>query len=160
MVSYVTRMPAGVAGAVTRSDSLTIEPQRNDTSNPVTAFGTFVKTVSGLIQAIASGDAASVITGVAIRPYPAQSATNGFGPAAPAAGGIIDRMRRGYFAAVLAAGTAAKDGAVFVRVTAGSGRAVGAIETAADSGNCVQVVGAFFTGPADANGIVEIAFRI
>ncbi|KAA2237678.1 structural cement protein Gp24 [Salinarimonas soli] len=160
MVSYVTRIPAGVVGAVSRSDSLTIEPGQNDTVNPVTAYGTFVKTVSGKMQAVASGDAASVVTGVATRPYPAQSTTNGLGAATPPAGVVIDRLKRGYFHAALAAGTAAKDGQVFVRVTAGSGRAVGAIEAAADGGNCVAVVGAVFTGPADANGITEIAFNI
>lgn len=159
MVAYITRMPAGIPGNISRTDSLTVQQEMLDTSN-LPAFGGFVKLVSGRIQAIASGDAATVIYGLLVRSFPTQSPTNAFGAASPIAGDLVDVMRRGYMQVALAAGTAAKGAQVFVRVTAGSGRAVGAIETVADSGNCVAVANCFFMGPADASGNVEIAFNI
>ena len=161
MPAFLRRMPAGIVGSITRANSgFTVEPALIDPTNPPTAYGQFVKLNGNNIRALASGDAATVVAGVVVRPYPFQSTTNGFGAAAPPASTYGDLLKRGYFSAALAAGTAARGAQVFVRITAGSGRAVGAIETAADAGNCVAVVGAFFTGPADANGITEIAYNI
>ena len=161
MVAYTTRVPAGFAGQITRDDSKTIVPEIIDASTPPTAFGSFVKLVSGKLQPIASGDAATVVHGVLVKSYPQQSSTNTLGAAStPPASGVIDVLRRGYIAVPLAQGTAAKKGQVYVRVTADTGKAVGDIETAADSAKCVAVSGCFFTGAADSNGVVEVEFNI
>jgi len=160
MVAYTTRMPSGFPGRITRSDSLTVEPNIIDASTPPTAFGSFVKLVSGKLQPIASGDAASVVYGVLVSAFPTQSNTTALGASTPPASGVIDVLRRGYVSVALARGTAVKGAAVFVRVTADTGKAVGDIETAADSAKCVAVPGAFFAGAADANGNVEISFAI
>ena len=163
MVAYTTRLPAGFPGQVSRDDALTIEPGIIDSGTPPTAFGTFCKVVSGKIQPIASGDAASVVHGLLSQPYPVQATTVTSAlssAAAPPSSGMIDVLRRGYMAVTLAQGTAAKKGQVYVRVTADTGKAVGDIETAADSAKCVAVTGCFFPGPADANGVVEVEFNI
>lgn len=161
MVAFISRMPVGVPGAVTRAEQgMTIQPELIDSTTPPTAYGQFVKLVAGKVQPVASGDAATVIMGLAVRAYPVQSATNALGVAAPPASGIINVLRRGYMAVTLAQGTAAKGAPVYVRATADTGKAVGDIETAADSGKCVAVPGAFFEGAADANGITEISFNI
>lgn len=160
MVAYTTRMGAGFAGAIARSDSLTVQPELIDSATPPTAYGIFVKLVSGKVQSIGAGDQASAIYGVLTRPFPAQSATNALGAAAPPASGVCDVLKRGYVSVVLAAGAATKGGQVYVRITAGSGRAAGAIEAGADGGNCIAVPGAVFMGAADANGVVEIAYNI
>lgn len=161
MTAFTYRMPAGIPGAISRESQATIEPNMLDTTGAPTAYGTVVKLVSGLIKAIASGDAASVVYGFLVRPFPFNDSTDGLGTGTvPTARRLCDVMRRGYMMVALAAGTAAKGGQVYVRVTAGSGRAVGAIETAADTGNCVAISGCTFMGAADASGNVEIAFNI
>lgn len=163
MVSYTTRMPSGFIGQVTRDDSKTIVSEIIDATTPPTAYGSFVKLVSGKLQPIASGDAASVVLGLLVQPFPVQASgvVSALDTAAtPPASGLADVMRRGYLAVKLAQGTAAKKGQVYVRVTADTGKAVGDIETAADSAKCVAVTGCFFTGAADANGVVEVEFNI
>lgn len=164
MVAYVTRVPAGFVGLVTRFDSITVQPEVVDSAAPPTAFGRFVKLVSGKVQPLASGDAGSVVYGVLVNPYPHQSTTNGLGTAAtPPTSGLLSIMKRGYIAVKLVVGTAAKNGAVYVVTTAGGSVAVEDIVTSASpagGGTAVAVTGAVFMGPADANGIVEIAYNI
>jgi hypothetical protein len=160
MVAYTYRMPAGVPGAVNRAQHATVEAQVFDGNNPVTAYGRFVKIVSEKVRPIASGDAASVVYGLLVRPFPANSSQEGIGVATPPTTGVAEVLRRGYMTVKLNQGTAAKNGQVYVRVTAAGGKLVGDIETAADSGNCVAVSGCVFTGPADAGGAVEVAFNI
>lgn len=132
MVAYVTRVPAGVVGAISRFDSLTVSQEVVDSATPPTAFGTVTKLVAGKLQPIAANDPASVIDGWLVRPYPAQSTTNAFGAAAAPVSGVVDRMRRGFMAVLLKAGTSVKDGPVFVRTVVNGAKAVGDIEAASD----------------------------
>ena len=60
----------------------------------------------------------------------------------------------------LASGTAARGGQVYARVTADTGKNVGDIEAADDTGKTVAVSGCTFMGPADADGNTEIAYNI
>ncbi|MNT89175.1 hypothetical protein D3C72_2298560 [compost metagenome] len=56
---------------------------------------------------------------------------------------------------------AAKGGTVYVRIAgAAAGKPLGGIEAAADSTNTVALTNAYFTGPKDAYGVVEVAFNI
>lgn len=164
MVAIVTRAPAGFPGRISRSDSLTAQQEIIDSGTPPTIFGGVVKMVSGKIQPIASGDAGSVAYGFLINPYPTQSSTNGLGSSpTPPTSGIADVLKRGYMTVPLAKGTAAKNGQVYVVTTAGGTVSVGDIVTSASpagGGTGVAVTGAFFMGPADAGGIVEIAYNI
>lgn len=132
MVAYVTRVPAGVVGAISRFDSVTVSQEVVDSATPPTAFGTVTKLVAGKLQPIAANDPASVIDGWLVRPYPAQSTTNAFGAAAPPVSGVVDRMRRGFMAVLLKAGTAVKDAPVFVRTVVNGAKAVGDVEAASD----------------------------
>lgn len=161
MVAFTYRMPSGIPGDVTRPSNSIIEPISADSAAPFTAYGVFMKTVSGKAQPIASGDAATVINGVLVRPYPSNAAASApLGSATPPTSGVLDRLVRGYITVKLSQGTAARDAAVYVRVTADTGKAVGDIETAADSGKCVAVTNCVFMGAADASGNVEIRFNI
>lgn len=160
MVSIITRAPAGFPGAITRSDSCTVEQEIIDSAVPPTRFGGVVKMVAGKLRGIAAGDASAACAGFLVRSFPTQSASNDLGVATPPTSGIADRLRRGFVAVPLAQGVAAKEGQVYVRTTADGGKLVGDIETAADGGACVAVTGALFTGPADAGGIVEVAYKI
>ena len=166
MVAYTTRVPAGFVGQVTRDDSLTIVPEIIDTSTPPTAFGQFVKLVSGKLQPVASGDAATVVYGVLVHAFPVQGGSTTGSIATPATAptsGVVSVLRRGFIAVKLVSGTAAKRGAVYVVTTAGGTSVVGDIVTSASpasGGTAVAVTGAYFTGPADSNGVVEIEFAI
>lgn len=159
MVAYTTRLPVGFPGRVSRSDSLTIQQEIIDSGTPPTVYGGAVKLVSGKLRPIASGDAATVVTGLLVCAYPTQSATNTFGATTPPTSGVADVLKRGYMTITLARGTAAKDGALYVRITAATGKAVGDFEVAADSGNCVAL-NAKFMGPSDSTGVTEVAYNI
>ena len=160
MVAFTYRMPAGIAGAVNRAEQATVEAQIFDASFPVTSYGRFVKIVSEKVRPIASGDAAAAVYGLLVRPFPTASSQEGIGVATPPTSGVAEVLRRGYMTIKLDRGTAAKAAAVYVRVTADTGKLVGDIETAADSAKCVAVPGCVFTGPADGGGAVEVAFNI
>lgn len=163
MTSYVTRAPVGFPGVVSRENSKTIQQELIDSATPPTAYGSVVKLVSGKLQPVASGDAGTVAFGWLVKAYPVQSTTNAYGAATPPTSGIIDVLRRGYMTITLKLGTAAKNGQVYVVTTAGGTVVVGDIVTAASpagGGTGVAVPGAFFEGPADANGVVEISHNI
>jgi hypothetical protein len=163
MVAITTRMGAGFPGRITRSDSLTVEQEIIDSGTPPTIYGGFVKTVSGKLQPVASGDAAGAYN-VLVNPYPTQSSTTGLGSSpTPPTSGVADVLKRGYVAVPLKLGTAAKDGQVYVVTTAGGTVVVGDIVTSASpagGGTAVAVTNCFFTGPADSNGFVEISKNI
>lgn len=161
MVSYVTRMPIGFPGRISREDSLTVEAVPVSQATPPTAYGQFVKLVAGVAQPLAASDPATVIYGLLVDPYPAQSSSDGFGAAVPPAGGIADVLRRGYIVVPLVGGTAVKGAPVYVVTTAAAGYPVGSIVTAATTGGATAVAAnATFEGPADASGNVEIAYNI
>lgn len=147
--AYLTRMPSGFAGDVTRKAEATVE---SGLMGADVAFGAPVKLdgTGKLSPLSAAGDA---VYGFMVRPYPTQDAQ-------ATAGSIQDCMRRGYMAARLARGTAARGAAVHVRIAAAEGKAVGDIEAAAVEDETVEVPGCIFMGAADDGGIVEIAFNI
>lgn len=163
MTAIVTRMPAGFPGAITRSDALTVTQEIIDSGTPPTVFGGVVKLVAGKLQPIASGDAAAVVYGLLVRSFPTQSASNAYGASTPPTSGIADVIRRGFMAVTLKLGTAVKAAQAYVVTTAGGTVVVGDIVTAtspAGGGTAVAITGAFFSGPADAGGIVELQYNL
>ncbi|MBU9153124.1 hypothetical protein KTD28_00710 [Burkholderia gladioli] len=165
--AYQFRMPAGFPGDLQRAEVATIETQLIDPAAPPTAFGVAVKLVNGKIQPINNAaDTAASVYGVNLRPYPIQgNGTDPLGTSTPPTSGATDVLKRGYEMVSLG-GTAAatKGGTVYVRVAgAATGKPLGGFEAAADStsANTVAMPASwYFTGPADANGVVEIAVNI
>jgi hypothetical protein len=155
-------MAAGIPGAINRTWAATVEAQVYDNANTFSSYGVPAKIVSGLLRPVASGDAASVVYGFLVRPYPAHSTNDPIGTSTPPTLGIANVMVRGYMTVQLNNTTAAtKNGQVYVRVaSAATGKPIGGIEAGADSGNCVAITGAFFMGAADASGNVEIRYNI
>lgn len=163
MVAYTTRMPSGIPGDVTRPASVHIEPAVLNSALPFAAYGVFGKIASGRFVPVTTGDAASAVYGLLVRPFPitGANASDPLGTAVPPTTGMADVLRRGYASVLLRAGTAAQNGQVHVRVAAASaGRPIGGIEAAADGSNTIAVAGCTFMGPADASGNVEIAYNI
>lgn len=153
------RMASGIPGDLSRRGAGTFESVVLDPTNPFPAYGLAGKTVNGKFVPIAGGDAASVINGILIRPYPIQTANaNGTGISTSKIG---DRMRRGYMTIQNNAGTPTVDGQVYVRVAAPSGaKVIGGFEAAADSTNTIAVPNCVFCDAGDAAGNVEIRFNI
>ena len=173
--AYLYNMPAGIPGAVNRvggGGKLDIEAQFMDPPNPITAYGLAgpIDAGSGDFRAMAGGD--TYAYGFLVRPFPTQATsasaysgqlplgTNN-APPAPPPGAVVDVLRSGYMTVLLyGAVAAAKGGQVYVRNAAADGtHPLGGVEASADGGNAIAIH-ATFTGPADANGNVEIAFNI
>lgn len=161
--AYLTRMPAGIPGDVSRKGLAKIEAGIMDADYPVTLYGVPVKEVSGKLRPFTTGDSATTVKGFSVRPFPIQpAASEALGAATPPTTMPLDLLRSGYMTVKNNAGTAAKGGAVYVRVVS-SGldtQPLGGIEADADGGDCVAITGCKFMGAADANGNVEIEFNI
>lgn len=164
MTAILSRAPTGFAGGVSRaSEGRVIQPELIYATTPPTAYGQFLKYNGSAVTPMASGDAATVFAGIAVRSYPVQSTTNAMGAAVPPTTGFIDMLRSGFVTLILALGTAAKGGQVYVVTTAGGTVNVGDLVTAASpagGGTAVAIVGAMFEGPAGPDGIVEISLNL
>jgi hypothetical protein len=160
--AIVYRMPFGVPGDLSRlAAQATVEGQIFG-ATAFTAYGVPVKLSSGtVIPAVGSGDA---IYGFLVRPFPVTgaSASDPLGTAVPPATGMANVLRRGYLNVYvqLGAATCALGSAVYFRTASASGgQPLGGIE-GATSGNNTAITGAAFMGPADANGMAEIAYNL
>lgn len=161
--AYLTRMPCGVAGDISRKELSKVEPRFMDSATPVTVYGVPVKLVTGKVYPFTTGDGSVVPYGFAVRPYPFQaSVSEALAAGTPNTNQPLDVLRSGYMTVKNNAGTPAIGGAVYVRVV-DSGlttQPLGGIEAAADGGDCVAIAGAIFMGSADADGNVEISYNI
>lgn len=160
--AYLTRMPVGVPGDVSRKELAKIEAGMMNPLKPVTAYGLPVKLVEGKWEPIESGDTiAGLVKGISVRPFPLQAVSSeALEVATPNPAQPLDVLRSGYITVKNNEGTPAKGGIVYCRKTAGEGETLGGIEAAADDGDCEAITGAFFTGEADVSGNVEIEFNI
>jgi hypothetical protein len=163
-------MPAGIAGECSRFNVVgtTIKPENQNTTTPFTAFGQ-VGTIdaNGARPLLATDTAAPAVMGISVRPFPTSDNTVAnpgvvpFGAGAPMPRGIIDLMYRGYITMKLnGAAAAVKGGQVFVWYGATGGGHVQAGIEAVTGATAYALPGAYFSGPADAQGNVEIAYRI
>jgi hypothetical protein len=165
------RMPAGIPGEVTRFQTVgtTIAAQTQNSTTPFTAYGLVGTIDTNGARPILASDAAAPATplGISVRPFPtsdnqvANPGVVGFGSGTPMPRGIIDMLFRGYINMKLNGAAAATKGApVYVFSGVSSGNHVQAGIEAAAGTSLWLLPGAFFTGPADAQGNVEIQFNI
>ena len=149
--AYLYRMPAGIAGDVTRKEQATIEAQIMDTTTPVTVYGVPVQMVAGKIKPLSTNS--DVVYGFLVRPYPTQSATNeALASGTPSTINAADILRRGYMTVKNTAGTPAKDGQVYYVTATGL--------ISASSSSATAITGCYFMGEADSDGNVEIAYNL
>jgi hypothetical protein len=171
MVAYAYRMPAGIPGEVNRIASAAIEAQvvSTATNEAPTAYGVPVVVSAtggnvGNMRQLAAADAGGVtsIYGFLVRPFPTGASQDALSTSTPPTAGIIDMLKRGYMHVLLQGSTAAaKGGQVYIYVGASaSGHPLCGQVEAASSSNCIVPGSSYFMGPADTNGIVEIAFNI
>jgi hypothetical protein len=185
-VAFTYRMGAGSPGEVTRIHPASISAHLNDASgaNPLTYFGqaALFNGAANTVRAVnhtadsALGNTVVSLAGVTVRPYPYQDTGSGetygaaaFGGGGPAAGGIVDILDTVGFILVTqnqptTPTPSQLGGKVYVRVTTGTGifasLPIGGFEAVVDTTPANQLIvnSAYWNGPADANGIAEIAF--
>ncbi|END3402355.1 hypothetical protein ABL137_001392 [Klebsiella pneumoniae] len=161
--TFLYRMPAGIAGAISRPQDLTVEPQTLDSAKAFAAYGLAGKFSAGKFVPIEAADTASVVVGIYVRPYPTASQPDKVRQIGTGFNFAGDCMKRGYVIVNLGvdASSVALGGAVYMRVaTPTASSPLGAFLAAADGANTVQITNAFFNGPGDANGNIELAFNI
>lgn len=174
-VAITYRMGAGFVGDINRVHPFSAEPALADPTNPPTLPGQPVIAVaaSNGVRALLAGDTALTdIYGITVREYPTQPnssttfgslSTQGFGGSTVSPAQALTILRSGYIMVKVSGSVAvAKGGAVFVWVAASSGSHVqGGFEPVASAGNTIPLPGkTTWNGPADANGIAELAFNI
>jgi len=161
-------MPAGIPGDVNRAQHHTVEVQviqaSGQTGHP-TAYGipVVLDATSHNVRAVGASDTSAVIYGFLVRPFPAVSSQDAVGVSTPPLTGPCDVMRRGYMSVKLSGTTAAvKGGVVYVWANTATGSHIQGGFEAADptTSNGFALSRATFMGPADANGITEIALAI
>lgn len=163
MAAFTFRMPYGIPGDISRpsSGALTVEAQAfGATAFP--AYGVPVKVVSGLIVPIAANN--DVVYGLLVRPFPitGANASDPLGASVPPLTGVANILRRGYMTVKVQLGSAscALNSAVYIRYqNAVAGQIIGGFE-GLTTGNNYALSGATCTGPADANGNVEVCYNI
>lgn len=165
MTAFLYRMDAGVPGALTRGEDLCkTETNLFNSSLPFSAYGLPGKIASGKFVPFAGGEAGTDMYGFLVRPYPTQSTpavSSAIGSVAPGVDQPAVVLKSGYISAVLNNSTdAAKNGTVYIRIAVGTGSIIGGVEAAADGVNTIVMPNAYFTGPKDANGNVEIAYNL
>lgn len=157
------RMPAGIAGAISRPQDLTVEPQVLDSAKVFPAYGLAGKISAGKFVPIAAGDAVTVLAGIFVRPYPTASQPDKVRQIGSGYNFTGDCMKRGYVTVNIGsdASAVALSAPVFMRVdTPTTSSPLGAFLAAADGDNTVQITNAYFNGPGDASGNIELAFNI
>lgn len=161
--TFLYRIPAGIAGAISRPQDLTVEPQTLDSAKAFAAYGLAGKFSAGKFVPIEEADTAAVVVGIYVRPYPTASQPDKVRQIGTGYNFAGDCMKRGYVTVNLGADASAVTlgGAVYMRVATPSDTSpLGAFLAAADGENTVQITNAFFNGPGDANGNIELAFNI
>lgn len=169
MTAFTFRMPAGIPGDPNRAATPTIEAQNvtpTGTTGAPTAYGVALVVDQtggnvGNMRTVASGDTS--VYGLLVRPFPTQSSQDPLGTSTPPGSGPIDVMVRGYMSVLLSGGSiAAYKGApvyVWAGVTSGT-HVIGGWEASSAGASALLVSRSYFMGPADANGVTEIAFNI
>ena len=159
MTAILERAPAAFPGDVTRPGEAVIEPIFLNATNPPTEFGAPVKVVANQAAKIAAGDTAASFYGVLTRIAPSESGglAQAFGDGVPSTSHFQGVIVKGYVAVKCAQGNPARGGAVYMRVTAATGKNVGDFEAVADGANSVLLPGVVWaTINKDANNIAEI----
>jgi len=139
MGSFTYRMGAGIPGDITRKQNVAVEALPFDATNPPTEYGVpvVVDATSKSIRKVLGGDLTDVIFGFLVRPYPVSNpnTTDGLGTSTPNTTLPANVLRRGYLNVKVNAGTAAKEGKVYVRTANPSaGKPVGGVEATQEWG--------------------------
>jgi hypothetical protein len=167
VVAFLLRMPAGIPGDINRAEIATVEAQQitpygTTGAPPAFGIGGVLDATTGMFRIPTSTDA--TIYGLLARSYPVQDPIQApaLGVSTPPTQGACSILKRGYMSVLLQNSTAAvKGAAVYVRIAgATTPLPAGGIEAAAVSEDTLLLPSSYFMGPADTNGITEVAYNI
>lgn len=161
MTAFQFRMPAGIPGDISRSESMIVEAQTitaTGVTGTPTKFGipVVMDATTKNMRAMAAGDKAVDVYGLLVRDYPVNSLSNDpLGTSTPfsIAGAACSVLVRGYMSVKLAAGSATKNGQVYVRLVANGGALIGDLEATADMTAVSAIKGGGNTGNATMSAI-------
>lgn len=164
MPSLLYRMPVGIAGAISRPQDLTTEPVILNSANIFSAYGLAGKdSTDGKFIPLTADDAATVITGLYVRPYPTTSTPDMVRQVGTGKNFTGDVLKRGYMTVNIGSTAVGltKGAPVYVRnANPTDDSPLGAILGAAVTDETVVLPNATFTGAGDADGNAEIAYNI
>jgi hypothetical protein len=158
MTSYIYNAPAGVPGEVTREEASLVLPIMFTSAGTTLVAGDPVFGVNGTASQVIDSTPANLIIGVLTRQAPSIGGdVNSTTPNPVAVQGLITR---GFVNVACKVGTPVRNGAVYVRVKAATGKALGDIEATSDGGNNVQMSNwSWAVNGKDANNIAEIELK-
>lgn len=150
------RMNYGYAGCYARQPDMVVTTKPN-VGTAAIPFGAVVMQASGGVKLSDATLTASNFVGFAAQQI--QSSTNYLnqnGAGQYEVNDPVSCFQVGRINVKVADGSPALYGDVYVRITAATGKAIGDIECAADSGKCIKLDNCQYGGPKDANGIAEV----
>lgn len=165
MVAFNYRMPAGIPGDINRISAATVETQiitPTGTSGVPTAYGqaVVIDATTGNARLLAATDSSSPIYGFLARPFPTGGSQDPLATSTVPASGPCDVMVRGYMTVLLGGNIAAVKGAP-AYVWCGATSSPNFQNTVVGTSSTVNTIKCgYFMGPADSNGITELAFNI
>jgi hypothetical protein len=168
VVAFLYRMDTGYPGDVNRKHDATVQAESINTTTPPAGYGIMVvmDAPTGTIRPPVTADLAPSFSGMYVRPYPRQSnlsMNDPLGQATTPTSGNGDVLKRGYMLCRLNAASPAVVKGQAVGVWTGAvttGNPAGGVTGAAPAAGSVVAINATFMGPADANGMTEIAYNL
>ncbi|MBI6548598.1 structural cement protein Gp24 [Xenorhabdus lircayensis] len=164
MTVYLKRMPLGIAGAISRLQDTTVEPVLLKSANLFPAYGLVGKyDDGGYFVPLAEGDTADRIQGIYVRPYPTTSMPDKAYIIGTNNNYTGDNLKRGYMTVKLDgdASSIKKGAPVYVRTGKPKETSpLGSFLNVAIDGETALLPNAQFTGAGDADGNVEISYKI
>ncbi|MDC9593515.1 structural cement protein Gp24 [Xenorhabdus sp. IM139775] len=164
MTVYLKRMPVGIAGTISRLQDTTVEPVLLKSANLFPAYGLAGRyDDGGYFVPLVEGDTADQIQGIYVRPYPTTSMPDRAYIIGTDNNYTGDNLKRGYMTVRLDGNASGiKKGApVYVRVgKPNENSPLGSFLNVAINGETAALPNAQFTGAGDADGNVEISYKI
>lgn len=159
MTAYLFRMPAGIAGAISRPRDLTTEPVILDETNLFAAYGLPGKYSGDNFVPLTATDTAASIVGFLVRPYPTTSAADFARNVTSGGNQQGDALKRGYITVNIGGDATAitKNAPVYFDLSAGVLTATAPAEGVT---TVIEIPNAVFTGAGDADGNTELAYKI
>ncbi|KLU14343.1 MULTISPECIES: structural cement protein Gp24 [Xenorhabdus] len=163
MTAYLTRMPLGIPGGISRLQDMTVEPIFLKSANLFPAYGLAGKYEGDYFVPLAEGDTVDQIQGIYVRVYPTTSMPDRERIIGTDNNYTGDNLKRGYIIVKLDgdASSIKKGAAVYVRIGKSTEKSpLGSFLNVAIEGESVLLPNAQFTGAGDADGNVEISYKI
>lgn len=162
MTSFLYRAGSGVPGDITRQLDTIVEQAFLNSAKVPAAFGLPVKMTAGKLEKIEAGDTAASFYGILTRLSPsiAGDTAQVLGAGTPNANACQGVMVRGYCNVACTIGTPVRNGVVYMRVVAASGKNIGDLEATADGANNVALTGVVWNSDGkDSSNVAELKIK-